>query len=181
MSMTGCSAYTKTPATITGQARGHNEVVNTCAGCLRNRPEFASPPDSLSALPVLAPLVLRGAAPDTSVAAFQRPPQARPAYRARSAYLLRFIDLRQGGTRGAERKEQVGIHVATGGIVTPVAILGVPSPLEKALAWVTHRARHLSSSRAQAPRLWRCHAPAISVFRVAGRLPLRRAPIGVPC
>jgi hypothetical protein len=36
----------------------------------------------------------------------------------------------------------------TGGIVTPVAILGVPSPLEKALAWVTHRARHLSFSRA---------------------------------
>ena len=92
---------------------------------------------------MLAPLVLRGAAPDTSVAAFQRPSQARPAYRARSAYLLGFIDLRQGGTRGAERKEQVGIHVATGGIVTPVAILGVPSPLEKALAWVTHRARHL--------------------------------------
>ena len=146
--MTGCFAYAKTPATITGQAQGNNEMVNTCAGRLRNRPEFASPPDSLSALPVLAPLVLRGAAPDTSVAAFQRPSQARPAYRARSAYLLGFIDLRQGSTRGAERKEQVGIHVATGGIVTPVAILGVPSPLEKALAWVTHQARHLCSSQA---------------------------------
>src|ERR1700730_8913567 len=60
--MTGCFAYAKTPATITGQAQGNNEMVNTCAGCLRNRPEFASPLDSLSALPVLAPLVLRGAA-----------------------------------------------------------------------------------------------------------------------
>jgi hypothetical protein len=156
--MTGCFADAKTPATITGQAQGNNEMVNTCAGRLRNRPEFASPPDSLSALPVLAPLVLRGAAPDTSVAAFQRPSQARPAYRARSAYLLGFIDLGQGGTRGAERKEQVGIHVATGGIVTPVAILGVPPPLEEALAWVTHRARHLSSSRAWAPRLSKCFA-----------------------
>ena len=95
--MTGCFAYAKTPATITGQAQENNEMVGTCAGRLRNRPEFASPPDSLSALPVLAPLVLRGAAPDTGVAAFQRPPQARPAYRARSAYLLGFIDLEQRG------------------------------------------------------------------------------------
>ena len=137
--MTGVFAYAKTPATITGQAQENNEMVNTCAGRLRNRPEFASPPDSLSALPVLAPLVLRGAAPDTSVAAFQRPPQARPAYRARSAYLLGFIDLGQGGTRGAERKEQVGIHVATGGIVTPVRALGFPSPPEQDSARTVHR------------------------------------------
>ena len=58
-------------------------------------PEFASPRDLLSAPSVLAPLVLRGAAPDTSIAAFQRPSQARPAHRARSAYLLGFVDLEQ--------------------------------------------------------------------------------------
>jgi len=49
-------------------------------------------------LPVLTPLVLSGAAPDTSIAAFQRPPQTRSAYRARSADLLGFIDLEQRGT-----------------------------------------------------------------------------------
>jgi hypothetical protein len=32
MPMTGCFVYAKTPATITGQAQGNNEMVNTCAG-----------------------------------------------------------------------------------------------------------------------------------------------------
>jgi len=55
-----------------------------------------------------------------------------------------LFDLRQGGTYGAEREEQLGIHVAAGGMVTPVRARGVSS-LEKVLARDAHEARHLSS------------------------------------
>src|SRR5882757_7963204 len=81
-------------------------------------------------LPVGTPFVLGGAAPDTSVAAVQRPLQTRCGHRARPAYLPGFLDLKQGGTRCAEGKEQVRIDVAAGGVVTPVRIRGVSLPLE---------------------------------------------------
>jgi hypothetical protein len=105
-------------------------------------------------LSVLAPLVLSGAAPDTSIAAVQCPSQTRFAHRAGSAYLLGFFDLKQGCTRGAEGEEQVGIHVAAGGVVTPVRALGVSSPLEKALARVTHQSAPPFLLGASAPRLF---------------------------
>jgi len=50
-----------------------------------------------------------------------------------------LFDLRQGGAYGAERKEQVGIHVAAGGTVTPVRARGISS-LEKILARDAHAA-----------------------------------------
>jgi hypothetical protein len=100
-----------------------------------------------------APLVLRGATPDTSIPGVQRPPQTWHAHRARSADLLGFVDLKQRGTRGAERKEQVGIHVAADGIVTPIRAIGVSSPLEKALARIDHQATPPSSSWARAAAL----------------------------
>jgi hypothetical protein len=132
-------------------------------------------------LSVLAPLVLSGAAPDTGIAALQCPPQTRSAHRARSAYLLGFVDLKQGGTRGAEGKKQVGIHVATGGVVTPVRALGVPSPLEKVLARVTHRATPPFLLVGLHAAALACHALAIQVFPAAGRLPLLRTSIFAPC
>ena len=136
---------------------------------------------AVAPLSVLAPLVLGGAAPDTSIAALQRPPQARLAHRARSAYLLGFVDLKQGGTRGAKGKEQVGIDVPTGGVVTPVRAPGVASPLEKALAYVAHRAAPPFLLVGVLAAALRFHAPAIQVFRVAGRLPSPRTPIFAPC
>ena len=54
-----------------------------------------------------APFVLGGAAPDTSVAAVQRPPQTRCGHRARSAYFLGFFDLKQRGALGC-RGERTG-------------------------------------------------------------------------
>jgi hypothetical protein len=132
-------------------------------------------------LSVLAPLVLSGAAPDTGIAALQCAPQTRFAHRARSAYLLGFVDLKQGGTRGAEGKKQVGIHVATGGVVTPVRALGVPSPLEKVLARVTHRATPPFLLVGLHAAALACHALAIQVFPAAGRLPLLRTSIFAPC
>jgi hypothetical protein len=94
--------------------------------------------NSLMRAAVLAPLLLGGATPDASGANVRCPPQAWFAHRAGPAYLLGFVDLGQGGTRGADGKEQLGIHVATGGIVTPVRALDVPSRSEKALARVSH-------------------------------------------
>lgn len=87
---------------------------------------------------MLAPLLLGGATPDTSGANVRCPLQACFAHGAGSAYLLGFVDLGQGSIRGADGKEQLGIHVATGGIVTPVRALDVPSRSEKALARVSH-------------------------------------------
>jgi hypothetical protein len=119
-------------------------------------------------LPAGTPFVLGGAAPDTSVAAVQRPLQTRCGHRARPAYLPGFLDLKQGGTRRAEGKEQVRIDVAAGGVVTPVRIRGVSLPLERATACVTHRPRHHFSSWARAvvvprpPRMSRDRAPAIT-------------------
>src|SRR3984957_10046321 len=89
--------------------------------------------------PLLAPLFLGGATPDASVSVVQRPSQAWPADRACSAYPLGLFDLRDGSTYNAERKEQFGVRVATSGVVTPVHICGVSSPLEKVLARDAHR------------------------------------------
>jgi len=81
--------------------------------------------------------------------------------------------LRQGSTHGAERKEQLGIHVAAGGLVTPVRIGGVPS-LEKVLARDTHGTRHLSCWEA-------CGSGVITLatqgFRAARHVPSWRTPI----
>jgi len=66
-----------------------------------------------------------------------------------------LFDLRHAGTYGAERKEQFGIHVATCGVVTPVHICGVSSPLEKVLARDTHRG--------PPPFLWDQRAAALAI------------------
>src|SRR5712691_859310 len=97
----GDPAFTQAEADSRPLLTRRRKIVNTCAGCLRrnglnssrclNRLTRAQPP-------AVAPLVLSGAAPDASIAAVQRPPQAGRAHRARSAYLLGFVDLRQGGT-----------------------------------------------------------------------------------
>jgi hypothetical protein len=84
-----------------------------------------------------------------------------------------LFDLGQRGAYGAERKEQVGIHVAAGGTVTPVCIRGISS-LEKVLARDTHGARHLSAWEA-------CGSGVITLaiqgFRAARHLPSWGTPI----
>ena len=166
--------YRGSLAAITGQAR---EAVNTSTDCLWSTGCISGA--SYAQLPVGTPFVLGSTAPDTSVAAVQRPPQTRCGHRARSAYLLGFFDLGQRGSRGAEGKEQVGINVATGGVATPVRIHGAWLPLEKALARVTHQPRHLSSSWARAATLV-LSRPGYQGFRAAGRLPSLRTPIFAP-
>ncbi|MDX6391279.1 MAG: hypothetical protein QOJ73_2342 [Streptosporangiaceae bacterium] len=107
-------------------------------------------PQRCAHLPQDAPLLLSGAAPDAGIlAALQCPAQTRSAHHARSAYLLGFIDLKQGLTRCPNREEQVGIHVAASGAATPVRAvdtLGVRRALEKELSCIAHQPRHLSSS-----------------------------------
>jgi hypothetical protein len=115
---------------------------------------------------VPAPLFLGGIAPDPGVSVVQRPSQTGPGDRARSAYLLGLLDLRQGGTRDARRKEQVGIHVETGGIVSPVHTCGVSPPLEKAFARDTQDPPPFllwaSTGSSDCPRISRGWAAAIT-------------------
>jgi hypothetical protein len=80
----------------------------------------------------LTPLVFGRPAPDAGVlTGFERPLEAIPLHRACSAYRLSGLDLRKRWTRGADRKEDLGVDVSAGRTVAPVhrSHLPVPSAL----------------------------------------------------
>jgi hypothetical protein len=88
-----------------------------------------------------APLVLGRATPHPGIlAAGQSPCQTGFAYRARPAYLLGFIDLKQRWARRANGEEQVGIDTLAGGLLAPVRVRRPRLAPEKAVARLAHRA-----------------------------------------